>query len=314
MRKIGTLPSEQQAKLFEDFLLTEQIGANIDASGDEWNIWVLDEDQVEQAKSELAAFEQEPTAAKYQAATRQAEAIRDEKIAQARAAVKRQVKVRETWNQPFTSRCPVTSLLIGVSVVVYIFLEYSDFSIQIRQALGICSFQVSGDMIRYDTRLLDIREGEFWRLITPIFMHFNFMHILFDGFMTYQLGGAIEIKKGSTKLALMVILIAIPSNLAQFYWGGDHFSNGGPGFGGLSGVVYGLFGYMWMKSQYDPQSSFYVPPNMVTILMVFYFLCLSGVFEEFTGKIANMAHTVGLIMGIAIGLGSTWLREAGKSR
>lgn len=302
MRKIGTLPSEQQAKLFEDFLLTEEIGANIDTSGDEWNIWILDEDQVEQAKQELAAFTEDPGAEKYQAATRQAEAIRDERIAQARAAVKRQVKVRDTWNQPFTSRCPVTSLLIGVSVVVFLLMQTNDYNIPIRQALSICSFEVSGDMVRYDTRLLDIQKGELWRLVSPIFLHFGPLHILFNCIMTYQLGGAIEINRGSLKLAAMVILIAVPSNLAQ-YW----FS--GPMFGGLSGVVYGLFGYMWMKSLYDPQSSFFIPPNMVIILIGWFFLCIAGV----VGNVANYAHGFGLGTGIAIGLVSTWWREAGKS-
>ncbi|QGQ21386.1 rhomboid family intramembrane serine protease [Gimesia benthica] len=302
MRKIGTLPSEQQAKLFEDFLLTEEIGANIDTSGDEWNIWILDEDQVEQAKQELAAFTDDPGAEKYQAATRQAEAIRDERIAQARAAVKRQVKVRDTWNQPFTSRCPVTSLLIGVSVVVFLLMQTNDYNIPIRQALSICSFEVSGDMVRYDTRLLDIQKGELWRLVSPIFLHFGPLHILFNCIMTYQLGGAIEINRGSLKLAAMVILIAVPSNLAQ-YW----FS--GPMFGGLSGVVYGLFGYMWMKSLYDPQSSFFIPPNMVIILIGWFFLCIAGV----VGNVANYAHGFGLGTGIVIGLASTWWREAGKS-
>ncbi|MFI4847757.1 Rhomboid protease GlpG [Gimesia chilikensis] len=302
MRKIGTLPSEQQAKLFEDFLLTEEIGANIDTSGDEWNIWILDEDQVEQAKQELAAFTEDPGAEKYQAATRQAEAIRDERIAQARAAVKRQVKVRDTWNQPFTSRCPVTSLLIGVSVVVFLLMQTNDYNIPIRQALSICSFEVSGDMVRYDTRLLDIQKGELWRLVSPIFLHFGPLHILFNCIMTYQLGGAIEINRGSLKLAAMVILIAVPSNLAQ-YW----FS--GPMFGGLSGVVYGLFGYMWMKSLYDPQSSFFIPPNMVIILIGWFFLCIAGV----VGNVANYAHGFGLGTGIVIGLASTWWREAGKS-
>lgn len=302
MRKIGTLPSEQQAKLFEDFLLTEEIGANIDTSGDEWSIWILDEDQVEQAKQELAAFTEDPGAEKYQAATRQAEAIRDERIAQARAAVKRQVKVRDTWNQPFTSRCPVTSLLIGVSVVVFLLMQTNDYNIPIRQALSICSFEVSGDMVRYDTRLLDIQKGELWRLVSPIFLHFGPLHILFNCIMTYQLGGAIEINRGSLKLAAMVILIAVPSNLAQ-YW----FS--GPMFGGLSGVVYGLFGYMWMKSLYDPQSSFFIPPNMVIILIGWFFLCIAGV----VGNVANYAHGFGLGTGIAIGLVSTWWREAGKS-
>ncbi|MEQ9067331.1 MAG: rhomboid family intramembrane serine protease, partial [Gimesia chilikensis] len=83
----------------------------------------------------------------------------------------------------------------------------------------------------------------------------------------------------------------------------------GPMFGGLSGVVYGLFGYMWMKSLYDPQSSFFIPPNMVIILIGWFLLCIAGV----VGNVANYAHGFGLGTGIVIGLASTWWREAGKS-
>lgn len=303
MRKIGTLPSEQQAKLFEDFLLTEKIGASVDASGDEWSIWVFDEDQVEQAKSELAAFEQDPAAEKYRAATPQAEAIREENIVRAREAVKKRVNVRETWNQPFTSRCPVTSLLIGISVIVFLLLQTDEYASRVREALSICSYQIMGNQLTMTPLKFELIRGEIWRLVTPIFIHFGVLHILFNCIMLYQLGGAIEINRGSLKLAVMAILIAVPSNLAQYLFAG-------PTFGGLSGVVYGLFGYMWMKSKYDPQSSFYVPPNMVFILMGFFFLCWLGVM----GGIANYAHTFGLVTGMAIGIGSTWLREAAKSR
>ncbi|HCO23896.1 MAG TPA: rhomboid family intramembrane serine protease, partial [Gimesia maris] len=220
----------------------------------------------------------------------------------------KQVNVRDTWNQPFTSRCPVTSLLIGVSVVVYLFMQTNEYGGQIRQALSISSFQTSGNMIRYSPYLLDIREGEVWRLVTPIFIHFRGtgglpLHLLFNCFMTYQLGGAIEGNRGSTKLLLLVLLAAIPSNLAQFYWAG-------PSFGGLSGVVYGMFGYMWMKSKFDPQSSFYVPPNMVVILIGWFFLCMTGAM----GSVANMAHAGGLGMGMLIGVGTTFLKQAGKSK
>ncbi|HAH43923.1 MAG TPA: hypothetical protein DCM07_03540, partial [Planctomycetaceae bacterium] len=218
------------------------------------------------------------------------------------------VNVRETWNQPFTSRCPVTAMLIGVSVVVYLFMQTNEYGEQIRQALSISSFQTSGNMIRYSPYLLDIREGEVWRLVTPIFIHFRGswglpLHLLFNCFMTYQLGGAIEMNRGSTKLVLLVLLAAIPSNLAQFYWSG-------PSFGGLSGVVYGMFGYMWMKSQFDPQSSFNIPPNMVVILIGWFFLCMTGVM----GPVANLAHAGGLGMGMLIGVGMTFLKQPGKSK
>ncbi|HAW29847.1 MAG TPA: rhomboid family intramembrane serine protease [Planctomycetaceae bacterium] len=308
MRKIGSLPSGQQAKLFEDYLLTTGVEIKVEQSVDQWSIWVYDEDQIEHAKQELQEFSANPDAEKFQGATRKAEAIRESKIKNAADSARKQVNVRDTWNQPFTSRCPVTSLLIGVSVVVYLFMQTNEYGGQIRQALSISSFQTSGNMIRYSPYLLDIREGEVWRLVTPIFIHFRGsgglpLHLLFNCFMTYQLGGAIEGNRGSTKLLLLVLLAAIPSNLAQFYWAG-------PSFGGLSGVVYGMFGYMWMKSKFDPQSSFYVPPNMVVILIGWFFLCMTGAM----GSVANMAHAGGLGMGMLIGVGTTFLKQAGKSK
>ena len=304
MRKIGSLPSGQQAKLFEDYLLTTGVEIKVEQSVDQWSIWVYDEDQIEHAKQELQEFSANPDAEKFQGATRKAEAIRESKIKKAADSARKQVNVRDTWNQPFTSRCPVTSLLIGVSVVVYLFMQTNEYGGQIRQALSISSFQTSGNMIRYSPYLLDIREGEVWRLVTPIFIHFRGsgglpLHLLFNCFMTYQLGGAIEGNRGSTKLLLLVLLAAIPSNLAQFYWAG-------PSFGGLSGVVYGMFGYMWMKSKFDPESSFNIPPNMVVILIGWFFLCMTGAM----GSVANMAHAGGLGMGMLIGVGTTFLKQA----
>ncbi|QDU11338.1 rhomboid family intramembrane serine protease [Gimesia aquarii] len=303
MRKIGSLESGQQANLFRDYLLTKGIDVTVESASDQWTVWVYDEDHVEQSKSELDEFLENSSAEKYQGVSQQADSIREEKIKKVRENQSRQVDVRETWNRPFTSRCPVTSLLIGISVVVFLFMQSDESKTQVRQALSICSFQVSGDMIRYDKRLVDVREGEVWRLVTPIFIHFSIMHIVFNCIMTYQLGGAIEANRGSGRLLLLVLLTAIPSNLAQFYWSG-------PSFGGLSGVVYGMFGYMWMKSKFDPQSYFFVPPNMVFILIGWFFLCMTG----FVGPVANMAHGFGLGTGMAIGVATTFLKQAGKSR
>lgn len=305
MRKIGSLESEQQAKSFGDYLLTKGIDVTIESASDQWAIWVYDEDQIEQSKSELNEYLNNPAAEKYQGVSQQADSIREEKIKKAKENQSRQINVRETWNQPFTRRCPVTSLLIGISLVVFLLMQTGQYRTEVLQALSIRSFQVSGNQVltTKDKKLVQIRDGEVWRLVTPIFIHFSILHILFNCIMTYQLGGAIEVNRGSGRLLILVLLMAIPSNLAQFYWSG-------PGFGGLSGVVYGMFGYMWMKSKFDPQSPFIVPPNMVFILIGWFFLCMTG----FMGSIANMAHAVGLGTGMAIGVTSTILKQAGKSR
>ena len=45
----------------------------------------------------------------------------------------------------------------------------------------------------------------------------------------------------------LVLVIAALSNLGQYFVSG-------PNFCGISGVVYGLFGYIWMKGRFDPAS------------------------------------------------------------
>jgi GlpG protein len=105
-----------------------------------------------------------------------------------------------------------------------------------------------------------------------------------------ELGMAVELRRGRLRYALIVLTIAAISNTAQYLYDG-------PSFGGMSGVVFGLFGYIWMRSRYDPLSGLYMPPNMVFFVMAYFFLCLMNVF----GSIANMAHGAGLATGAVLG-------------
>ena len=154
---------------------------------------------------------------------------------------------------------------------------------------------------RVDGRLSEFLSGEIWRVITPIFLHFNFLHIIFNMFWLYDLGSQIESKKGSKFFVTFLIIIAIISNLTQF------FVNG-PAFGGMSGVVYGLFGYVWVKSRLDPADGFRIDPTVAMIMFGFFALCFTG----FLGGIANWAHAGGLLTGLAWGYGSAYRWNQGK--
>jgi len=98
-----------------------------------------------------------------------------------------------------------------------------------------------------------------------------------------------------------VMAIASSSNMAQYFVSG-------PSFGGMSGVVYGLFGYVWMQSKYNPASGFILDKQIVTMMIAWFFLCLSG----FAGPIANTAHGVGLLAGMAIGYVSAFVSTRRK--
>ena len=79
----------------------------------------------------------------------------------------------------------------------------------------------------------------------------------------------------------------------------------GPQFGGMSGVAFGLFGYAWMKSEFDPDAGIVISQTSVAMMLGFFVLCMTG----WIGNIANAAHFVGLIAGILLGYGPVITRR-----
>jgi GlpG protein len=145
-----------------------------------------------------------------------------------------------------------------------------------------------------DQGLTEIRQGQFWRLFTPIFIHFGFMHLAFNLTMTWQFGELLERRIGLLRFSGLVLILALSSNLAQFY-------TSGPAFGGLSGVLYGLFGYFWIISKLNPGFGYQINPSAVKMLLVWFALGWFNFFGLLGNiSIANMAHTGGLLMGMLL--------------
>jgi GlpG protein len=89
--------------------------------------------------------------------------------------------------------------------------------------------------------------------------------------------------------------MAVVSNLLQYFVGG------GPNFLGISGVNYGLLGYIWMQKTFNPSSGFLVSDSTIVILLLFLVLGFVGAFDRMVGGVANWAHLGGLIAGMALG-------------
>ena len=151
------------------------------------------------------------------------------------------------------------------------------------------------------TGLSEIFSGQFWRLFTPLFVHYSFIHILFNMFWLHDLGSQIERLKGSKFFITFALTLALFSNLLQFLMSG-------PSFGGMSGVVYGLFGYVWIKCRLDPGDGFRIDPVIANIMFAWFLLCFTGI----VGSIANWAHAGGLLLGLAWGYGSALRWNRGK--
>src|SRR5439155_4870026 len=106
----------------------------------------------------------------------------------------------------------ITALLVGISVVIWILYQIPS----VRPYFGVLSITqqyIGSQSDRWTKGLEEVRRGEVWRLITPIFIHFNLLHIFFNMLWLRDLGTLIELRRGGKYLLLQVVLIGAISNL-----------------------------------------------------------------------------------------------------
>ena len=138
--------------------------------------------------------------------------------------------------------------------------------------------------------------GEYWRLLTPALLHFGALHILFNALWIWEFGRRIEALVGHGNFLLIVLATTVGANVGQYLWRPDSL------FGGLSGVVYGLLGYLWIRHRLAPHPLSQLTPGILPLMLVWLLLCLMGVVDWFIrGGVANGAHVTGLAIGIAFG-------------
>lgn len=337
MRLIGEIDNDQQAQLFASYLLTQGIESQVEV-GDVCEIWAKDEDRLDKAVQELEQFKSDPTNSRY------ANSIQEAKVITRAEEKKRkriQKKMIHVGARNMNRRPPLTLIMIGICAAVALLTEFGEASPAhpIYRALQFVyvgpprsveldnRHSTDGELNRdaMELRLASLTRGQIWRTVTPIFIHYGIMHILFNMYMFFQFGKLIENRFGTYKFASLVLATAVLSNLVQCLVpvsvGGSAPTAGGSevGFilitqlGGMSGVVYGLFGFTWMKSTYDRTFGYRISESTIIILMVWFFLCIIPPqvlenaigFRLGSGSVANWAHGIGLAVGLAVGYGTT---------
>jgi GlpG protein len=306
MRQLAVFESAEQARRLAAYLVTLRITAHAEQEDGGHSVWVRDEDQMEQARQELGRFRENPSDPKYDGVESAATLLRLKQEAEQAARQKNVVEMRGRWGSGagIRRKCPLTIGLIVVSVLVALATNqlFEDNGANPSSLLDSLRFVRSAETL---DNFADVKRGQVWRLVTPIFVHYGIMHLVFNMWLMYVLGGQIEDRLGSGKFAAFVLLAAILSNLGQAI---TAQSLGKLGlFGGMSGVGYAVFGYLWMKVKFDPGSGFQLDKLNVFILMAWLVLCTLREFPPFDSvlgmlpKAANTAHVVGLVVGMAAG-------------
>ena len=209
-----------------------------------------------------------------------------------------EVRIELTRRQPESStarvgsqwrKAPVTLTLIILSVLGFM-VYYLEPLRPLMHYLTFTRFNTSGNQLVFQNM-----QGEYWRFITPAFLHFGWLHIVFNCLWMWDLGVRVEQVMGRLNMILLFLVIALVSNLSQSMFEGGLF-------GGMSGVVYGLLGFSWVAPLLQPRWRIQPPSSIMLFMVGWLFVCAFGVIEGLGfGAVANAAHFGGLICGAILG-------------
>lgn len=149
------------------------------------------------------------------------------------------------------------------------------------------------DLSRFFSFPWRIAEGQYWRLITCTFLHGGLIHIIFNTSLFVRFSSVIDNWMGPWVAMLMYAFIAPSSSAAQLLVGG------GPFLMGASGVVYGLFGFLWVMGRRRDDAAEAANRHIIETMVAWLFIC--AVINYFGGSIGNTAHGYGLLLGWMLG-------------
>lgn len=130
------------------------------------------------------------------------------------------------------------------------------------------------------------------RWLTPALLHFSAAHLMFNLLGWWLFAGRIELKLGTPTLFRLLLVAGVISNTTQFLLQGDNF-------GGLSGVVYAVLGFVWVYGWRHQDRQLRLSHADIGIAVLFLAL---GFLDMLWVNTANWAHLAGLLSGVALGL------------
>lgn len=283
MRKLKDFDSEREAERLVDHLLVAEVDSQV-RGGEPWEVWVLDDRSMDTARRELERFEAGEGSGH---ARGLAAKIRRQREQADEGAADRFLEMGSRWRDGEGDAAglgPLTMFLIAICVLVAFMGDWN------AAAQDPLIQQLSVEPWTSTQFLGRVRAGEVWRLVTPMFIHFGLMHLVFNMLWLWQLGREIEHRHGTLAMLGIVLLAQIPSGLGQYL-------ASGPSFGGMSGVVYGLFGFVWMQTRYNRSRRYQLRDDTAVFMMIWFVVCLTGI----VGPIANVGHAGGLVAGLLLG-------------
>jgi len=267
MQPLVSLNQHNIALLFSNYLNSQAISSRVEKDPQGFVV-LCQSEHLAQAKILFDEFIETPFADKYQQAAWQQGELTDV------------VSNGDSFTKQFKTQFLAHAGLVTLTIFAFCWLVF---------LLSIFGFaRPIFDQLQFFPQLsIKALITEPWRLLGPALFHFSWLHIVFNSMWWWQLGGEIEKKLSKSTLLNVFLITAIASNLGQYLVSGAEF-------GGLSGVVYGLVGFIWWLGWLAPTKGLNLAKPLIGILL---FWMLLGFMEVLPMNMANTAHLLGLVSG-----------------
>src|SRR5438128_6297447 len=184
----------------------------------------------------------------------------------------------------WTRRPTYTYVFFGLNIVVFVLMALAGGS---TNQLTLMAFGVKSNP--------EIAQGQWWRFVTPIFIHIGMLHLLFNSYALWIVGPQVEKLYGGARFVILYVLTGV----AGVY--GSYFYHPGTESAGASGAIFGLFGVLLVFGIRYRRS---IPPFFKRAVGtgVLPVIILNLVIGFSIPAIDNSAHLGGLIAGALLAL------------
>ncbi len=278
MQKLLVTRNAEMMKRLHTYLQRRGIPVTVSEHGNQLELWLTQSSYSALAKDLINEFKADPDAA--------------EAELESAPATAQPAKVSASMTQQLLQQAGLVTIIFAALVSLIFAL------LNTQLATGVF------DSLRISDTFTDLPWNQPWRFLTPVLLHFSLLHFLFNVFWWWYLGGRFERFYGSTYLLIALVFCGVFSNVMQFMVSG-------PYFGGLSGVVYGLFGLAVVVSWQRPRHPLFLPMGLIAFMLVWLLL---GYTDLLWVSVANTAHSAGLIAGLVLGVALRYIEYFRKKK
>lgn len=180
----------------------------------------------------------------------------------------------------------ITPIILLLNFLVFILMLVSGVDIYRPEVIDIVNWGGNA-------KVLTLEQGQYWRLLTSVFVHVGITHILMNSIGFLFAAALLEHNLGRQLFVFVYISTGILASLTSALWNENMVS------AGASGAIFGLYGFILAKllSANEQQRKM----NDGLIITIFIYV-LYNLIMGLTGNIDNAAHIGGLLSGIIMGV------------